>query len=96
MREFHYCKVYIPKDTLHKRIHAQVPTVPVPKTVNALAALTQLRLLEQAGAISDDDNIEKRLMVLAALFDCVEQPTADAFREQQRIAHEFYTKKPSD
>lgn len=51
-------------------------------------------MLEQAGAISDDDNIEKRLMVLAALFDCVEQPTADAFRKQQQIAHEFYNKKP--
>lgn len=94
LRDFHYCKVYIPRDTLHKRIHALVPIVPVPKDINALAALTQLRLLEQAGAISDEDNIERRLMLLAALFDCIEQPTADAFREQSKIVQEFY-KKPS-
>lgn len=92
LREFHYCKVYIPRDTLHKLLHNHILEVPVPKDVNALAALTQLRLLEQAGAIGDHDNIEKRLQLLAALFDCTEQPTADAFRAQARIAHEFYTK----
>ncbi len=61
-----------------------------------MSALNQLMMLEQSGAISDDDDIEKRLMILAALFDCVEQPTADAFRKQQQVAHEFYTKKPSE
>lgn len=81
---------------MHKLLHAEVPLVPFPRSINALSALNQLMMLEQSGAISDDDNIEKRLMILAALFDCVEQPTADAFRKQQQVAHEFYNKKPSE
>lgn len=69
--------------------------VPIPRDINALRALEQLRLLERYGAISDEDNIERRLEILAALFDCVEQPTADAFRKQAKIVHDFYT-KPSE
>lgn len=95
LRRHHYCKVYIPRDTLHKILHNHILTVPVPKEINALGALEQLRLLERYGAISDEDNIERRLQILSALFDCVEQDTADAFREQARIAHEFYD-KPSE
>lgn len=96
LREFWYCRMPIPKDTLHRRIHTLVPYVPVPKSVNALAALEQLRSLERYDAIHDTDPIERRLMLLIALFDCVEQPTADAFRAQLEIAREFYIKKPSE
>ena len=88
LRELPYCKVYIPKDTVHKTLHALVRCVPAPKEVNAKGAMYQLRLLEEYGAISPQDSLEKRVEVLAALFDCVEQPTADALREQARIVHE--------
>lgn len=88
LREFYYCRVYVPKDQLHNLIHAKVLEVPVPKTVNALDALVQLKYLEKAGAISDHDTIERRLKLLAALFDCVEQPTADAFRAQLRVVQQ--------
>lgn len=90
LREFYYCKILIPRDTLHKRIHANVPMVPVPRSISALGALEQLRLLERYEAIGPEDPLEKRLMLLAALFDCIEQPTADAFRAQAEVAHEFY------
>jgi len=93
LREFYYCKLYVPKDTLHKTLHAMVKNVPVPKEVNAREVLRHLRLLESQGAISSQDGFEKRVDIIAALLDCVEQPTADALRVQAKIAHEF--KKPS-
>lgn len=89
LRMFHYCIISIPKDTLHRAIHVAVENVPEPKSANAQSALDQLRELERYGAISDADPIEKRLELLAALFDCVEQPTADGFRAQLDVVHKF-------
>ena len=63
--------------------------IPVPREIIAKEALEQLRHLERRGAISDADPIEKRLMLLAALFDCADQTTADAFRKQLDIVHRF-------
>ena len=93
LREFHYCKVYIPRDTLHKSIHAKVVTIPVPRSSSAECALSQLQMLERNGAIHANDPLERRLLILAALFDCIEQPTADAFRKQLALVHEFNNKK---
>ena len=90
LRDYWYCKIYIPKNTLHKKIHHEIEDVPAPKEVNAKNALRQLKMLESYGAISNDDNLERRLLILSALFDCVEQPTADALYEQLYIAREFY------
>lgn len=94
LRQFHYCTILIPRDTLHHFIHEHVGDVPAPKDVNAKCALEQLRMLEHYDAIHDDDPIEKRLMLLAALFDCCDQPTADAFRAQLEAVHKFYSKPP--
>lgn len=84
----------IPKTTLHRFIHENMTHIPVPSELAAKGALEQLRYLEKYGAISDDDPIEKRLGLLAALFDCVAQPTADGFREQLAIVRKFYEKPP--
>lgn len=89
LRLFHYCIIYIPKDTLHHMIHEGIEEVPVPKEFNAQHALEQLQMLEHYEAIHDDDPIERRLMILAALFDCCDQPTADAFRHQIEIVNRF-------
>lgn len=94
LREYWYCKIYLPKDTLHKMIHLNVPDIPAPKDLSAKSALEQLGYLEQFGAISEFDSIERRLELLASLFDCCDQPTADAFREQIRIVHEFRKTPP--
>ena len=66
--------------------------VPVPKDYSAKQALEQLLMLEKANAIHDDDPIEKRLNLLASLFDCIEQPTADGFRKQLELVR--YYKNP--
>ena len=88
LRSHWYCRVEIPKDTLHRKIHAKVHGVPAPRPISAEEALFQLRKLEEHNAIRDTDPIDRRLEVLIALFDCIEQPTADAFRKQLEVVHE--------
>lgn len=91
-RMYWYCRMYIPRDTLHKEIHALVAGVPVPKYSNIRSAMEQLKMLEHYGAIKDTDGIEKRLKVLIALFECSEDPTADALKKQLEIVQKFYNK----
>lgn len=94
LRQFHYCIILIPKNTLHHFIHENMTNIPIPSELAAEGALEQLRNLEKYGAISDDDPIEKRLNLLAALFDCIAQPTADGFREQLALIRKFNKKPP--
>ena len=94
IRRFHYCIMQIPRNTLHREIHKEVGYIPVPKYQNAKDALAQLRILEERGAISDNDPLEKRLCILAFLFDCCDQPTADGFRKQLEVVRKFRYKPP--
>lgn len=95
LRTHWYCTVEIPKDTLHKRLHREVDRVPVPSACNVQSALYQLDLLEKFGAIHRYDNIERRLMVLMALFNCCEPKTHTALKKQYDIVRKFYKKTPS-
>ena len=89
LRQFHYCIMLLPRTTLHRYIHENMAHIPVPSELAAKGALEQLRYLEKYGAIHDDDPIEKRLTLLAALFDCIAQPTADGFRYQLEVVRRF-------
>lgn len=89
LRDYWYCRIPIPRDTLHKKIHLELPEIPIPQDSSAKDALEQLEILERYSAISEFDSIERRLELLASLFDCSDQPTADAFREQIRIISEY-------
>ena len=90
LRNYYYCRVEIPRNTLHKKIHATIKNVPACKSINAKEALEQLRTLTRYGAINENDRIEKRLMVLIALLECVEPETADALKKQLDVVREFY------
>lgn len=85
IRDHWYCRVGIPRDTLHRKIHCEVAHIPVPKVFVIKDALYQLELLERFGGISRDDPIEKRLQVLMALFDCVEPKTYEALKKQYEV-----------
>lgn len=89
-----YCIVLLPKNTLHRHIHLNMPGIPPPRWRSAKSALEQLGYLEKYDAISEFDSIEKRLRILAALFDCSDQPTADGFRKQLEIVQEFKKSSP--
>ena len=88
LRGHPYCIVEMPKN-IHNKIHEYVGDVPAPRESSAKEALGQLQLLESYGAIGDGDSLEKRLNVLAALFDCYEQETSNALRKQLYIVHKF-------
>ncbi|MBQ3474484.1 hypothetical protein IJH24_03635 [Candidatus Saccharibacteria bacterium] len=94
IRLFHYCIIPIPRDTLHKYIHMHMNDIPLPEPIAVEEALKQLRMLDSAGVLHDSDSIEKRLSVLAALFDCAAQPTANALRKQLELVYRFYSEKP--
>lgn len=89
LRQYHYCKVYIPRD-LHDRIHENVRNITPPRLVNVIDALKQLCNLETYDSISELDDFEKRLKVLILLFDCVEPETAECLKRQLEIVHEYY------
>lgn len=90
LRQHPYCKVLIPRETLHKMIHEAVPCVPVPSPENVRDVIFQLRNLEKYGAIGPDDSLEKRLKVLISLFEYAEDPTAEALKAQLEVAERFY------
>lgn len=92
LKDFWYCKICIKRDTLHRYIHENISNITPPKDTSAKYALEQLELLEKYEAISEYDSIERRLNILASLFDSCDQATADDFRTQLRIICEF--KKP--
>lgn len=94
LRTHHYCIVQIAKKTLHCEIHRSLQEVPVPSDSGAEIVLEQLNNLEASGIISDEDDIAKRLQVLIALFDCVEESTANALRKQLETVHKFYHEPP--
>ena len=89
LRNFEYCIVPIPKNTLHSMIHEFIGDIPTPKPVNARDALKHLRMLYNYGAITNDDDIERRLVILIALFECVEPSTVNALRQQLSIVREY-------
>ena len=82
--------VLIPRQSLHSSIHHQLKSIPCPSGLGAKLAYDELRLLEKRGALSLDDSIEKRLKLLVALFECIEQPTAKAFLRQLEIVQNYY------
>lgn len=90
LRFYPYCIIPMHRETIHRFIHTRMARIPPPSEKTAQFVLEQLRTLENFGAITDGDPIEKRLKVLIALFDCWEQPTADALREQLKIICEYY------
>lgn len=87
LRSYHYCIIDIPANTLHREIHENINQIPPPSQENARRVLWHIQYLERFGGISERDPIEKRLKVLIALFDCSEQPTADALRKQLEIVN---------
>lgn len=93
LRDHYYCKIYIPRNTLHRYIHQNMAEIPVPRETDARTVLWHLNCLEKSGAVSNEDPLEKRLIVLIALFECIAQPTADALKEQLDLVREF-NKKP--
>ena len=94
IRQFRYCTIQLPRDTLHKFIHDNMNGVAVPDDRVARYAYQQLLDLDKRGVLHDDDSIEKRLTLLIALFEYVAEPTAEDFRKQLIIIQSYKDKPP--
>lgn len=94
LRMHPYCIVLMDRDGIHRYIHTHLAYIPVPKVFNVESVIFQLKCLEKHEVISLEDPIERRLAILIALFECIEQPTADALKEQLRLVHEFKKAPP--
>lgn len=94
LRDHWYMIVPVPMNTLHHKIHHNIMRIPVPRGICAKDALFQLEMLDKHGALHPYDNIEKRLMVIMALFDCCEPATYAALEEQMNIVRKFYKSTP--
>lgn len=89
LRMHPYCIIPMDRDGIHRYIHTHLAYIPVPKEFNVESVIFQLKCLEKHEVINQEDPIERRLAILIALFECIEQPTADALKEQLRLVHEF-------
>lgn len=87
IRDHWYCKVSIPKNTLHKEIHNNVTHVPVPPIGELKRAFSHLAEMEQYGIIKKNDDIERRLVMLIPLF---EGTTKQALQHQFNVVSDFY------
>lgn len=79
--------------TLHRMIHAGIQTIPLPDNELAGEVIKELRMLENMKLLHNTDSIEKRLMLLIALFD-EDNLTTNALKEQLKIVRKFYGKSP--
>ena len=84
-----YCIVKVRRNTLHRYLHTHLAYIPAPDEHCVQDMVDCLKFLEDNKAIGPKDQLEKRLAVLISLFELVEQPTADALKEQLKIVHEF-------
>ena len=82
-----YCIVKVRRNTLHRYLHTHLAYIPDERCVQDMVDC--LKFLEDNKAIGPKDQLEKRLAILISLFELVEQPTADALKEQLKIVHEF-------
>ena len=91
LRNYWYCKISIPKDTIHKLIHEYIGDIPTPKPTSAKRVLSRLQEMRLSGEISNTDEPKKRLYILASMFELTDPPTAYTLNQQLKIMH---TKKP--
>jgi hypothetical protein len=89
LRQYNYCKVYIPRD-LHEKIHEAVGNITPPSITNAIQALKMIKNLEMYDSIGEFDDLEKRIKVLIFVFDSVEPKTVECLKRQLEIVHDYY------
>lgn len=82
---------YIPRDTLHRSIHASVIDVPVPDGRYCRRAFEELTRLEAEGLIDiEADTCEARLDFLINLWKNSCPETVSALKKERAIIHGFY------
>ena len=90
LREPPYCGAYIPQMTLHRQIHEVLSNVPLPDGKYCKIAYDAIVNWLEAGYISLNDPIEKRIDTLIKCFIVNCPKTAKALLKQKEIVARFY------
>lgn len=89
LRDHPYCIVPTLRG-LHNKVHAKVENgVPLPSDFHMRSAITALDYLLLFGTISEQDDIERRLVNLILLFEGVEKPTVEALKAQLQAVRRY-------
>lgn len=79
----------IPKNTLHRFIHEKVNDVPLADGQSCKIAVQAINNWLEAGYISLDDPVDRKLEVLAGIFNKTSPKTADVLRKQLNIVRDY-------
>lgn len=94
LREHPYMGKMIPKQTLHRAIHAKIHDVPTPNGCDCKRAYFEILRLEQEGLIDvEHDHIEKRLDVLINIWRDTCPATVAILEWQKQVVQKFYQRR---
>lgn len=87
LREHPFCKVYIPRDTLHRAIHVNLSQIPAPEGNDAKRVFEYLMRLERAGQLDYAADILERLDFLIAHLET--STTVEALKKQRGLVEQY-------
>lgn len=90
LREHKYCGGYIPQDTLHREIHSKIHDIPTPNGSECRKAVEALNSWLDAGYISLDDPIERKIEMIAKCFRANCPATTAILDWQREVVIKFY------
>ena len=90
LREHRYCGGYIPQMTLHREIHSKIHDVPTPNGADCRIAVEALNSWLEAGYISLDDPIERKIEMIAKCFRAKCPATTAILDWQREVVVKFY------
>lgn len=90
LREHPYCGGYIPQMTLHREIHSKIHDIPTPNGVDCRTAVLALNNWLDAGYISLDDPLDKKIEMIAKCFRAKCPATTAMLDWQREVVAKFY------
>ena len=84
----------IPKNTLHRFIHEGVSDVPLADGKSCKIAVMAINNWLEAGYISLDDSVERKLEVLIGIFNKISPKTANVLQKQLDIVRNYNERPP--
>lgn len=92
LREHPYCGAYIPQATLHREIHSKIHDIPTPNGADCRVAVEAINSWLDAGYISLDDRLDRRIEVLTWCFRAKCPATTAMLDWQKEVVSKFYSK----
>lgn len=86
-------KVLIPRDTLHKEIHHNIRTIPLPTAKDAKHMFSLLVAMEYHDELDPNADLIARLNLLIAHMTTPD--TVEALKKQRDIVSNFYSRESS-